>query len=111
MIKGKTTIVGDVAYVVKDGLSNYRSELVAHPTEHATLVARMAVQMAEKWGMVTAEDGGEDSAGRAKTRLSTPVEVVERAVSVAEELARVLRDRGHIVSVPPLDELYPESDA
>ena len=48
-----------------------------------TLPARIACELLTKWGMVAATPDGEDSAGRAKLRLQTPVELADRAVETA----------------------------
>src|SRR6185312_692836 len=78
--------------------------LVVHEVEHPNFEARLAVNLLEKWGMVAAETDGEDSAGRAKLRLSTPKELAERACNVAAEI----RTRGWFVSAPTWAEMEAE---
>jgi hypothetical protein len=54
-------------------------KLVIHDTEYPNFEARLAATLMERWGMVAGEPDGEDSAGRAKLRLSTPQELAQRA--------------------------------
>ena len=70
-----------------------------------TSTARLAEQLAERWGMVAAEDDGEDSAGRQKVRLATPIEVIERACAVASLLHAEFTARGWYVEIPTREEL------
>ncbi len=79
---------------------------VIHETEHPNFEARLAVNLLEKWGMVAAEPDGEDSAGRAKLRLSNPQELAARAV--ASEIAAELRKRRWFVPVPTWAEMEAE---
>jgi hypothetical protein len=81
---------------------------VVHEREHPNFEARLAVNLLEKWGMVAAEPDGEDSAGRAKLRLSTPQELAVRACNVASETAAEIRKRGWFVSVPTWAEMEAE---
>lgn len=62
--------------------------------------AQFVLHLIEKWGMVAGDDGGEDSAGRAKLRLQTPEEVVARAMQTAEAAFRTLREHGWIAPMP-----------
>lgn len=80
-------------------------------TEMFGIVAIMAASFAERWGMVAGEPDGEDSAGRAKLKLSTPEQVVERACEMAELLYQEFHERDWMVKIPlsvdpkPLEEL------
>jgi hypothetical protein len=73
--------------------------LIFDKLSNLDLAAGMAFDLLSKWGMVAAVDNGEDSSGRAKVRLSTPEEVVERAVKTAELFLRVADERGWICTV------------
>ena len=64
-----------------------------------TLEGRCALGMIEKWGMVAAIEGGEDSAGRQKLRLATPAELVERAFETARLAFKEVTERGLLVEV------------
>lgn len=68
-------------------------------TAVTNFVAATAAEMVNRWGMVAAEPAGEDSAGRAKLRLATPAELVDRAVRVAELLFDELVKRGHVYMI------------
>jgi UTP-glucose-1-phosphate uridylyltransferase len=59
----------------------------------------MAIDLVIKWGMVAAVCDGEDSCGRAKLRLMTPDELVDRAMETARQLTKALTDTGHMVAV------------
>lgn len=81
---------------------------VVHETEHPSFEARLAVTLLEKWGMIAAEPDGEDSAGRAKLRLSTPQELAARACNVASETTAEIRKRGWFVPIPTWAEMEAE---
>lgn len=89
--------------------TNQKREVIDYRLEYPDWVARMATTMVEKWGMVTAESDGEDTSGRAKLRLSTPDELVTRAVDTAEKLIAALRERGHVVRTPSYEEVLTEA--
>lgn len=78
------------------------NSLLTHETEHLDQEARLAVEMAARWGMVAAIEDGEDSAGRQKLRLSTPEEIAERAFQVAHYMMAKARERGLIVIAPDI---------
>ena len=61
------------------------------------LTSTIAVDLITKWGLVASTPDGEDSAGRTKLRLSTPEELVERAIITAELLVAELIKRKHII--------------
>lgn len=74
-----------------------------HKLEYAEVCcpeAHFAAVCIEKWGMVAGMPDGEDSAGRARIRLATPEEVVERAMTVAELFYRAARARGWTTKIP-----------
>jgi hypothetical protein len=54
-----------------------------HTKEGLNTEATYAMHLAERFALISAEDDGEDSAGRQKLRLATPEEVVERACNIA----------------------------
>lgn len=58
--------------------------------------------------MVAAEPDGEESAGRAKLRLSTPQELGKRACNVAEEIATEIRKRDWFVELTSLEQMEAE---
>lgn len=70
------------------------------PTEGITSEGALATEFVGRWGMVAATLDGEDSAGRAKLRLLTPEELVERALATSTLLYAELRIRGYLVPIP-----------
>jgi hypothetical protein len=67
----------------------------------ATLAGRVAIKLAEHFGIVAAMPDGEDSAGRMKLRLLTPDEVVDRSIAISERLCEQINARGWLIDVPP----------
>ena len=61
---------------------------------------KCAEEFITRWGMVAAIPDGEDSAGRAKVRLATPEEVVERAIACADLLFKRGNELGWIKDAP-----------
>jgi hypothetical protein len=98
----KTKIINPKLMVMKgfDGL-----RYVRHETDSLTMKARLAVNMVEKWGMVAGIEDGEDGSNRAKFRLATPDELVERAISVTEKLFDKLNENKWIEQIPDFVEL------
>ena len=68
--------------------------------------ARFAAACIERWGLVVAEDNGEDSAGRAKVRRATPEEVVDAACDCAERAFTAFAERGWLVPVPSIESMF-----
>lgn len=83
----------------------YTPRITIHETEQPNFEARLAVNLLEKWGLVAAESDGEDSAGRAKLRLSTPIELAQRACDVAAEFSAELKKRGGLFALPSQSEI------
>ena len=59
-----------------------------------SLEAHLATEIVIRWGMVAATPDGEDSSGRAKVRLLTPEELIERACETAHLLAVTFEANG-----------------
>ena len=90
--------------------NKYSSELdtpsmMIHDTETLTNRARMTAAFVERWGMVAAEDGGEDSQGRAKLKLTTTEDVVSRACAMTDLLFNVFEEKGWIHHSPTIAEI------
>lgn len=75
-------------------------------TEHLEKEAEFAASMVEKWGIVAGMPDGEDSSGRAKGRVMTPEELVERAFSVATLFYAEAKKRGLVAKSPTLQECH-----
>ena len=80
-------------------------------TEHPDTVASFAMALIEKHAMIAANGDGEDSSGRAKLRLQTPEELVERSFRIAELTMEKARSTGHMVALPDLTEINADIDA
>jgi len=65
----------------------------------------LAVEMVNRWGMVAGMPDGEDSSGRARLRLATPEELVDRAVEVSN-LLNLLFDRLEAEGMTGEDDLW-----
>ena len=79
--------------------------LKIHEREWPSQKARFAMAMIERWGMVSGMMDGEDSAGRAKVRLASVDEVVERAVEASEKAFEAFRSKGWIEDLASVDEI------
>jgi hypothetical protein len=88
-----------------DEMRNYRKKFVAHALVEPDIRARMAMDLVAKWGLVAAIPDGEDSYGRSKLRLSTPEEMVDRAVETVDLLMIAFKQNGWMVDCPSLDDL------
>lgn len=62
--------------------------------------AEFAQHLMGNMAMVAGAPDGSDATGRAKLRLMTPEEVVERAVSISTLAYKTFREKGMTVSVP-----------
>lgn len=81
-------------------------EFTHHQKQVMTIRAKIATEMATKWGMVASKYAGEDSAGRAKLAVLTPSEVVERSVETADLLVTAFEKAGWFDVMPSIEELY-----
>ena len=84
-----------IELIVKKETHRFEEQgVMLHDTEIMSQEARAVLSFLEKWGMVAAEDAGEDSAGRARLRLLSEREVVDRAMSMARHAFADLRREG-----------------
>lgn len=63
--------------------------------------AQAVIALLEQWGMVAATPDGEDSTGRARLRLSTPEEMVDRAIETVRLAFLKMDELDWFVRVPP----------
>lgn len=89
---------------ITDRYQTNRPQVIIHETEAPNFEARLAINLVERWGMVSGTPDGEDTSGRAKLRLMTPAEVVERAITASELLASALREKKWMTPVPAWEE-------
>jgi hypothetical protein len=75
----------------------------------------LAIRFAERFAVIAAVEDGVDEAGRAKLRLQTVPEVVERACELAAQMTTALRERNWILDLPipksPDPEIWSRSEA
>jgi hypothetical protein len=79
--------------------------IMTHERFMLTIEARFAMALIERWGLVAAQEDGEDSAGRQKVRLSSIKDVVDRAANTAALAIKEFSDRGWMVDVPSYDDV------
>lgn len=92
--------------IVKPDRYEKHPSIRKHETELLELEAKVTLEFVTKWGMVAGMPDGEDSSGRAKQRLATPEEVVDRACTVTELLfAEIRKRKDWIVSIPNTEEI------
>lgn len=95
-MKNRTEIIVDSVYKIPS--------VTAHEREVPNFEARIALSLAERWGMVAAEIDGEDSSGRSKMRRMTPGEVTEAACDTAALLVEEFTKRGWMIELPSIVE-------
>ncbi|WP_428418185.1 hypothetical protein [Methylibium sp.] len=84
--------------------------VATYETEMPMAEAKFALELISRFGLIAGEDGGEDSAGRAKGRLM-PVElVVTRSFEISMAAFAEARKRGLMLKIPDLDEINAEKD-
>lgn len=64
---------------------------------------RLALRLIERWGLIIAKDGGEDSAGRAKPKPMPSKEVVKAACDIAEDIFKEMKKRNWLLQAPPAE--------
>lgn len=85
--------------------------IMTHETDHLTLRGRCVMTLIEKWGMVFAADGGEDSSGRAKVKAEEVQQTVDRAISMVHYAFIRLKEQGDLLQAPAWNELREMVDA
>jgi hypothetical protein len=88
--------------MIRDEYGN--PKVIMHETEAPGFEARIALALAERWGLVAAEVDGEDSAGRSKLRRLTPKELASHACEAAQELVSEFAARGWMIQLPSIAE-------
>lgn len=96
--------------VENDGYSGKKT-VVTYTTETPDDVAQFAMQLIDRHANVAGHEDGEDSQGRSKLRLQTPEELVERSFKIAQLTFAMARARGHMLTLPDLNELNAKYDA
>ena len=74
-------------------------------TEHLNQQSKIALDMMCRWGLVAANQDGEDSSGRSKLKLATEEEIVKRAVKMTELAFAEFSSRGWITNIPTIKEM------
>lgn len=101
-------------------IENERQQIIAHENRYAydsqvsletrnlelpTKEGEFMLALCERFGMITGQDNGEDSAGRAALRLMPENDVVERAANIARIAFQKLRATGNMTSIPKAEEI------
>ena len=94
------TVVSKSRYEWENG-----AHLGLHDTEHLTAEMRFAMNIAERWAMVSATPDGEDSAGRQQMKHMPETEVIERAFTIARLAFERGRRLGWVVPLPTMAEI------
>lgn len=76
------------------------SKPVVHRKYEPHTIARFAMDVADRWGMIATIPDGEDSAGRQQMRLATPEELAARACEAAQALWNEFSSRGWFFEAP-----------
>lgn len=88
----------DIAYVE---LTRFGAkEITIFKTRAENSKAKLARELVIRWGMVAASPDGEDKAGRQKSRLARPEEIVLRACETAELLVTKFEELGWLLDLP-----------
>jgi hypothetical protein len=77
---------GEEVRIVRDHIPNEEGDL--------------AIRFAERFAVIAGVEDGYDEAGRAKFRLQTVDEVVERSCELAAKMTIALRERNWILDLP-----------
>jgi len=89
---------------IRSQYSNSQVEVGIEALEMPNMEARFAMAMIEKWGCIQGTDGGEDSAGRAKTDLMPVDATVKRACNLAQTAFHEFKELGWLIDVPSKEE-------
>jgi len=80
-----------------------KPELTINDTDYFGNKAKIVVELVSRWGMVAAMADGEDKAGRAKLRLATEQELVDRAMKIADLMFSELEYKEWLIQVPDFE--------
>lgn len=80
-------------------------QVMMHHREMPDERARFALACIERWGMISCQTDGEDTAGRQKVRLMTSDEIVSRACEVSELAFEAFQRRGWLAEIPSYADL------
>lgn len=79
-----------------------RDEILIAQSEVPQPQGDYALELMKHFATVAATPDGEDSSGRAKARLQTPEEVVQRACDIADLAFKELAKRDWILELPEI---------
>lgn len=103
----------EVEYKAKGYGKNEMPHITTHETELLGIRAKLAINFAERWGMVAAIPDGEDSAGRQRLRMATTEEVSSRACDMVKTMFDEFEKRDWVTHMPTMAELkekYPSTE-
>jgi hypothetical protein len=87
-----------------------RNTIETWETTRLELTAELAWNLLVRWGMVSAKEDGEDTAGRQKLVLTPPADTVTRAFDIAEQFMSECQKRNYIHTSPSLLSMKETSD-
>ena len=97
--------------VLSDRLSRLNSlSVIMHDDEVMQFEGRLVVVLIERWGLVTCDESGEDSAGRQKLALMSPDAIVERCCEIARVTGSRLRELEWLTQDISIEALLEKAD-
>lgn len=76
----------------------------SHETDYLSIKGRACLDMILRWGMVAADNDGEDSTGRSRLKLQPVSEVIDRAIKMTQALFEAIEGKGWVCQLPTIDE-------
>ena len=83
--------------------------IVQHDSDIPDSRARLAQAILSHFALISAQDDGEDNAGRQKLRLLSPGEIAKRACDLSAAYYDEIEARGWLIHVPPFEEAEAEA--
>ena len=82
-----------------------RGELILHRLDTPDTRGELAMKILDHFALISAQEDGEDQAGRQKLKLLSPVEVATRACDLAEAFFSEIERRGWLLKLPSYEEV------
>lgn len=78
----------------------YKERFEVHHKGMANYTAKLAEQIVNHCALITGQENGEDTAGRAKLKLMSAADVAQRACDIAENMVAIFDKRGWVIEFP-----------
>jgi len=82
-----------------------RGQVGIYKTQVPNMRGTLALELLQRYALITTKPDGEDTAGRQKWLLQSPDELVERVCTIADTMITELEKRDWLVAVPPPDDV------